>query len=471
MNQNFIQYFTENFFQNKPEELDLFLKSLGKTIKKTIRINTNKIIIKDFESRFKKKGYILSPTFISNVFYAERGENFTDPEKRLGFSLEHLLGYFYIQELGASSSVHYLTEGKIDKNPYLILDMASSPGGKTTQLAEHYPNSFIVGNEFDKGRLAQLISNVERMGSDNVGLTYYNGLFFGKFTETFDRILLDAPCSGEGVGFKVQNNLKYWNIKNTKKIAELQSKLLEAALNSLKIGGEMLYSTCTLNKEENENVVNGILSKHPNCFEIMFEKRFWPHIDNTGGFFVCKIKKLKSINYKIKDKEITYNTYIKPLNKKENEILSNFCRDYGLDLKDYILYIFKQEVLAIKNVGNADMHSLQIQNLIKKFYLIKLGKKIGRIEGDKFVPNFYLGRDFELKLAPKYEIKDKKELDFYLKGNELIVVGNADLHSLHISSQSEFYQIKFANENIGLGSINKETGKIRNVFPVQWLRR
>lgn len=164
---------------------------------------------------------------------------------------------------------------------FLILDMAASPGGKTTQLSEHYPNSIIVANEPTRDRMAQLVQNTERLGNDRIMITNYDGGFYANLPETFDRILLDAPCSGEGIGFKESQTVKYWNLKNIHTIARLQTKLLDAAFRSLKTGGEMLYSTCTLNKIENEGVVNEIQSRYPESFEVLFEKRFWPQDEGS----------------------------------------------------------------------------------------------------------------------------------------------------------------------------------------------
>lgn len=172
MNQNFSTYFQDTFFPAK-EDFDAFIGCLTKPIKRSIRVNTEKTTISDLKNRLERQGYILTPTFNPTIFYIERGEDFIPVDTRLGYSIEHLSGLFYIQELGASSSVHYLTEGKIHDEPYLILDMASSPGGKTTQLAEHYPNAFIVANDASNDRIAQLISNIERMGSSTIGITHY----------------------------------------------------------------------------------------------------------------------------------------------------------------------------------------------------------------------------------------------------------------------------------------------------------
>ena len=113
-------------------------------------------------------GFTLSPTTIPNVFSLGRSEQFEPLERRIGFTLDHLIGNFYIQELAAATSVHILTDGKIHTEPFVILDMASSPGGKTTQLSEQYPNAFIIANEPTRERIPQLLQNLDRMGSTNV---------------------------------------------------------------------------------------------------------------------------------------------------------------------------------------------------------------------------------------------------------------------------------------------------------------
>lgn len=155
--------------------------------------------------------------------------------------------------------------------------MAASPGGKTTQLTEAFPGAIVIANEPTRDRMAQLVQNTERMGNNRIAITNYDGGHYKNLPETFDRILLDAPCSGEGIGFKESQTVKYWNLKNIHTIARLQTKLLDAAFRALKTGGELLYSTCTLNKIENEGVVHAIRERFPESFEVLFEKRFWPH--------------------------------------------------------------------------------------------------------------------------------------------------------------------------------------------------
>ncbi len=243
------------------------------------------------------------------------------------------MGDFYIQELSASMSVWHLAEGgkgpyRKWEEPFLMLDMASSPGGKTTQLLEHFPNSFVVANEFGKERLSSLIENVERMGvSDRTGITNMNGVLYGALPETFDRILLDAPCSGEGIGFKAEESLKFWNVKNVKTIARLQEKLLLAGLSALKTGGEMLYSTCTLNRFENEGVLEAATSAFPGTFEVVFQKKFWPHLEGAGGFFVAKIKKTASAPDNGKVFRATGNENVSKMSEREADRIKEALKE------------------------------------------------------------------------------------------------------------------------------------------------
>lgn len=451
MNENFLKYFSANFFESS-WDLDKFIKSINKSLTKTIRINTNKIAVNELVKVLKEKKYNLKNTFQSNVFYIERDEDFDWLEKRLGFTIEHLNWYFYIQELWASSSVFFLSNWNIDNSEYLILDVASSPGGKTTQLSEYYPNSFIVANEFDRNRTAQLLSNIERMWCDNIGVTNYNWQFIGRLTEVFDKILLDAPCSWEGIGFKSDEHLKYWNLKNIKKISDLQKKLLLSSFNALKVGWEILYSTCTMNKIENEEVVEFLYKENPWCVDVLFEKRFWPHIDETWWFYVCKIKKLKSINYNFKSKEELYNKKIEKLTKTDERIIDDFCKKFWINFKNYFLYKYWIEVIILKK-------NYWYKDIEKKLFFFKLGKKIGKIEGNKFIPNHYIWRDFWELNIQKYYISSEQELDFYLRGfeiwNDLIW---------------DYIQLFYEKNPIGLSYINSD-GKIKNNFPGWWLRK
>lgn len=171
VNERFITYFRENFFLDKPKELEQFLSAIEKPILRTIRIKPGKE--EQVRINLEKDGWILNPTNINRVYSMDRREDFDPLERRLGFLSDHLLGNFYIQELAATHPVDILANSRINTESFLILDMAASPGGKTTQLAEYFPNSFIIANEPTRDRLPQLLQNLERMGSSHIGITLY----------------------------------------------------------------------------------------------------------------------------------------------------------------------------------------------------------------------------------------------------------------------------------------------------------
>ena len=177
----------------------------------------------------------------------------------LGRALEHILGYYYVQELASMLPVLVLKPKPNEK----ILDLASAPGSKTTQMASKMENAgLIIANEISLGRIKILASNTERCGVMNTIITKKEGSAickrFEKQNFLFDKILVDAPCSGEGTLRSSYKTYKMWNPNTIKKLSRIQKHLLESAIEILKPGGEIVYSTCTHAPEENEEVVDDI---------------------------------------------------------------------------------------------------------------------------------------------------------------------------------------------------------------------
>lgn len=440
INPRFITYFHDTFFDGKEDEFELFLSSLEKSIPRTIRIKPGKV--HEVKKRLEAYWFILGETSISNVFTLDRSENFDPLERRIGFTPDHLIGNFYIQELAAATSVHILTDGKVHEEALVILDMASSPGGKTTQLSEHYPNAFIIANEPTRERIPQLLQNLDRMWSPNIGVTLYPGQYFRHSREKFDRILLDAPCSGEGTLYKWTEATKHWHLKNIKNIANLQIKLLDAAILALKIWWEMVYSTCSMNLVENEGVLEAIMKKYPQSFEILYQKRFWPHRDGTGWFFVAKIRKIKTIETVEKSRKET------PNNKIERLVRS----DIDNQLNAWItLYKHDGKVLALKN------HPA-LEELRENYYFMRFGERIGFIDSWKTLLWPFSHRFLDLKAIPKYEIKDEKEIDFYLRG------GSIDIEKFEWPILLTYQWITLALEEVANWNCS-------NNFPRDWQRK
>lgn len=235
-----------------------------------------------------------------------------------GRALEHILGYYYVQELASMLPIIALQPEPNE----IILDLCSSPGSKTTQIASKMKNTgTIIANEVKLGRIKILASNLERCGVTNSIITRKDGIEFCRKMKQegflFDKILVDAPCSGEGTLRGSPKTSLMWNINTINNLSKLQKSLVASALQILKPNGELVYSTCTHAPEENEEVVDFILSKFPNVKiqEIIFPlksregiinwkgknynpevkkaHRIYPQDNNTEGFFIAKFKKLK----------------------------------------------------------------------------------------------------------------------------------------------------------------------------------
>jgi NOL1/NOP2/sun family putative RNA methylase len=237
----------------------------------------------------------------------------------LGNSLEHLLGYYYIQELASLLPIITLSP----KPNELFLDLCASPGSKTTQAASSMENKgTIIANEVNMHREKILASNLERCGVANTIILKRDGETLCKrFKQAeilFDKILVDAPCSGEGTLRSTPKTYLMWNIKTIENLPRIQTKLCESAFEILKKGGEMIYSTCTHAPEENEGVVNFMLEKFNEKIEleevflpiktqkgilkwnekeynkkIIKCNRIYPQDNDTEGFFLAKFRRTK----------------------------------------------------------------------------------------------------------------------------------------------------------------------------------
>ena len=442
IHERFKQYFHETFFVWKDEEFHAFISSLEQGIPRTIRVQPD--IIDPVKKRLESDGWILDPTPITNVFALGRREDFDPLERRIGYSADHLVGNFYIQELAAAHPVDILADGHVQEDAFLILDMASSPGGKTTQLAEYFPNSFIVANEPTRERIPQLLQNLDRMWSANIGVTLYPGQYWKGFPETFDRILLDAPCSGEWTLYKWTDATKHWHIKNIKNIAKLQEKLLESSLHCLKVGWEMIYSTCSLNLLENEWVLSAIEKKYGDSIQIVFQKKFWPHIDGTGGFFVSKIQKIAPIAQR-ENPEKVYHSNDKL--KKSHQKLGEWELIPWIDL-----YEHDGKFLAVKNSHLAE-------SLRQKTYFMRWGDHLGQRDAHgKIAPWVWSHRYINIENLATYCITTQDELDLYLRGHDIVHDG-----------EDEWKKVVW--NDIALWLEYSQTWIIHNRFPLDWRRR
>jgi 16S rRNA (cytosine1407-C5)-methyltransferase len=251
--QNLHEKFVDQLQHRLPEgNVQAFEDACRTPLKKSITINTEKISVEDFLAITKPRGrHLEANTFTDDptTFYIDR----EDLTLALGRTFLYQSGFFYIQEVAASLSAPQLDL----KDGDTVLDMAAAPGGKTSQLAnnllQHEDVGMVVANDVNGKRLGSLAHNLNIMGRYNTFLTKFNGGSFGSnLPNFFDHVLLDAPCSGEGTGFKSDYAMKYRHQAEINKICGTQLQLLISAIKTTKIGGTIVYSTCTLNPFENE---------------------------------------------------------------------------------------------------------------------------------------------------------------------------------------------------------------------------
>lgn len=277
---------------------------------RSIRVNTLKAGIEKVTGRLKSLGWELKQIpFCKEGFWVEHNTGRLD----IGNTREHAIGYYYVQE--AASMIPPIV---LDPKPgELVLDMCASPGSKTTQISQYMENKgLLISNDFTTDRMKPLGLNIQRMGITNAVLTKMYGQWFAKKKIFFDKILVDAPCSGTGTIRKSLKTITIWNPTMIERLASTQRKLLEGAFEILKPGGTMVYSTCSTEPLENEGVISYLIEKYPDARiedidmnlnrSLPFEEfethkfspevkkclRLWPQDNDTEGFFVAKIRKV-----------------------------------------------------------------------------------------------------------------------------------------------------------------------------------
>lgn len=256
-------------------------------------------------------------SFTQPNFVVAENHHLVDREDKsvaLGHHWWHLWGWYYIQE-SAASLPSTLIDYKLDD---VILDMCAAPWGKTSQLASNllklWGSGFVVANEIDNLRRSTLKENITRMWLYNVTVAYrHSSRRAEHYPSTFDHIVVDAPCSGEGTIFRTTEFMDQWGLWLTHKNAEIQKQIAGDAIACLKPWWTLIFSTCTLNTNENEWVVAWILENYGDQMQLvpvnipwsspwlswfglsdedcLKVARFWPHIQHTGGFWVSKFIK------------------------------------------------------------------------------------------------------------------------------------------------------------------------------------
>lgn len=441
-------------------DFENYLNALDMPSIRGLRVNTNKISVEDF---IKRNRLGLS---LKKIPYSIDGFVFNTDDK-IGFSDEHLSGLIYIQE--PSSMVPVCASG-IDKEnrPLKILDLCASPGGKTSQIACIVgEDSLIVSNEIIKSRAEILQSNVERQGFKNVVVLNEEPKDLLVFKGFFDYVFVDAPCSGEGMFRKNPETILEWSAKNVEMCADRQKEILEVARQLVAPFGKLVYSTCTFNEKEDEEIVSLMLEDENWTLEDVDNeiknstmsstlkginkdkaRKFLPYIADGEGQFVAVLKNNgdapKCGLYSKK-----HGKCIVQIGQSENKLVKEFSATaLSCEFSWRDLYRAGDNIYLAPKAFDGE-----IRTALESLRFLLVGVKIGSIEKNRFEPNHNLFMACEDFFKNKIELSEE-ELKKYLHGEELI---KTDV-------KIKGYAVVTRN-NYAVGGVKVSNGRLKNLYP------
>ena len=383
-----------------------------------------------------------------------------DGEVRIGRTPEHHSGMIYVQDPGAMAAL-CATEIKPD---FKVLDVCAAPGGKSSQAAELLgKGGFLLSNEYVPKRAKIVVGNFERLGVRNAVVTSLDSSELGEmFDGYFDLVIVDAPCSGEGMFRKSEEALNEWSEENVLACAERQKEILENVAGTVRAGGRLLYSTCTYSIEENEGVVSHFLKGHPeyrlikvrdelsaatrngiraegiDCEGIELCRRFYPHVSRGEGQFVALLERENDG----KKQTILYKDGTKPLNKRERELAEGLLGDLLVEMPEGRLAKYGENIVLIS-------HGVPIPP--KSVFMS--GVLVGELSGNMIKPSHQLFSAYGHLFKRRVELsRGDKRADEYLSG-------------LEISAEVEngFCAVLF--EGAALGGGKASGGRVKNHYP------
>jgi len=417
------------------DEYDDYLNSFNRQQYYGLRINTNKISVDEF---LKISPFSLKPIpWTNDGFYYDINEK---PSKHPYY----YAGLYYLQEPSAMLPAEVLPVNEND----IILDACSAPGGKSSKLANKLNGSgLIISNDISVSRLKVVLKTIETQGITNSIIMAEDISKIDRFDEAFDKILVDAPCSGEGMFRKDKELIKTW--RNDDYYPTLQKQILAKAITMLKPGGQLVYSTCTFNPKENEEVIEYVLDKYPEL-SLQPIKRFdgfasgisdktkecvrlYPHRINGEGHFVALLHKQGNLKT---------NNISQSINKPDLDILNDIDDNF-----------FKGNIVIRENKYYLEPnHNLSLDGL----RIIRSGLYLGEIKHDNFEPSQALAMALNINKYGKIlnlDMDDPRVLK-YLKCETLNV---KDIN------EDGYYLICIEDKPLGFAKLNK--GIFKNKYP------
>lgn len=419
---------------------------------KGLRVNTHKVSAEVFAEN--------APFALEPIPYVDGGFIVAD-DAGAGKHPYHHAGAYYMQDPGAMATVAAIPTDFWKREDLRILDLCAAPGGKTTQLAALCAprGGVVVANEYVSARSRILAGNVERMGLDNVLVTNVDSKYIGGwYPDCFDLVVVDAPCSGEGMYRKNDLAISEWSPENVTMCAARQREILDNTVKTVAPGGYLLYSTCTYSTEENEEMVAYILEKYPDfrlvpCAsgvtahtvdgvdDMSLCRRFYPHVCRGEGQFVALLRRDEgdSFGNLVKDARV-------PLGKAEATVASDFFKD-TLGTRPTGLF------MCGSNVARFD-YDLPIP----PFGVVAAGVAVGEVRKGRITPHHHFfmayGTDFSVQVVLD---ADDPAVSKYLAGEEIAVD----------SSESGYAAVllRMGDAEIPLGGGKLSGGRLKNYYP------
>ncbi len=398
-----------------------------------IRINPLKTNFYELKNILSSK-YEIEIEAISQIQFAAKV--LLDKNLLIGKTLEHTLGYYYIQSISSMLPAFILNPQTNER----VLDLCAAPGSKTTHLAEMMNNKgTLIANEIDLNRVKALVFNIDRLNIINVGVINYKGELLSKvYDNYFDKILVDAPCSSLGIIQKKGEVTKWWSIEHSERLYHIQLKLLISAIKMLKAGGEIVYSTCTLTVEENEMVLEKVLKNYPvelKEIQIPFQTRkgqtkfldeelnsqislthrILPWEINSDGFFIAKLFKyditqpLEKSSFRKSDLSL-----IDYKNKTLAKSLMELSDYFGFDYE-----VFSEYKFLIKGTDIFILNKYWFDNNLSLFN--RIGTNFGTLDSfNRITLHSNAGQLLSNYISKKIvELNDIDQLDDYISGGKI----------------------------------------------------
>ncbi|MBF0579123.1 RsmF rRNA methyltransferase first C-terminal domain-containing protein [Erysipelotrichaceae bacterium RD49] len=394
------------------DELEAYQQSLELPLYQGLRISARK---QDLEITKKQLPFLEEPSkFAQNTWYIHG---------QYGLHPDHIQGLFYLQEPSAGSAVEVLNVRPGDT----VLDLCAAPGSKSTQILDRLEDGFLLSNEIDPKRAQVLLSNMERMGAENFMVTNMDSkTLCSQLPQTFDKVLVDAPCSGEGMIKKHEVALDQWSYPNILLCAARQKDILKQAWQSLKPGGQLVYSTCTYAQEENEDNVAWLLETFDDARQLDVDvkwgrpgmptqgmdaskvRRIFP-MDGGEGHFVARFEKKASADLQ----EETRNG--KPAKSAKQTKPAALPLEAASFLKEQLPEGFAC-YQVIKTKDGVQVYGMNHPFLtLKKGKVLRQGVQIGELIKNRFEPAhaFYLSKSVARKGRAKTETTLEQMNSFY----------------------------------------------------------